>query len=275
VGRSKWILGGYSIAQPRLDSDFSTEDTVRTYLHREAGALGTFRYPIGPFSYFDLELRTAAVSRGSFSDPVLEPLWNSQNPGTEFLLAPMVRVGWDHILYEAFTGPLDGGGVLLDLDTSYYPHRDSASQRLRLDTGYYVEIVGRTVLAIQTLTGVSFGGRFNNPFFVSSDDIMRAYPFGDPRLYGNYLLSAKADLRFPIGDLFKFPPLRGLVSYDVGALSAKSASLFEHVAEAYSFGFGLNIPPISFNFIFSYPLREAPGPHNSSVFHFTLRYLYM
>ena len=40
-------------------------------------------------------------------------------------------------------------------------------------------------------------------------------------------------------------------------------------------GFALNIPPLSFSFLVTRPIRVAPGIEESGVLHFTLRYLYL
>jgi outer membrane protein assembly factor BamA len=104
---------------------------------------------------------------------------------------------------------------------------------------------------------------------------MRAYPFGDARLFGNYLAVGKAEVRFPIGSIFGFPPLRGMAAFDYGTLFNKHAQATERITSSFSAGFGLNFPPITMGFIFTRPIKVAPGPRDTTVFHFLLRYLYL
>ncbi|MCM2278957.1 MAG: hypothetical protein NDJ89_12850 [Oligoflexia bacterium] len=276
-GRATWTLGGYHTIQPRLDNLFETNGFVRTYLHREYGVLGAYQYPLGGFSYLDLELRLAGVKRAEFSDPKFAEQWEAQNPGTELLLAPMVRYGYDEVLYEAYSGPLKGFGFLVEADTSVFPKRQEVSERLRFDVAQYWQLVGRTVLALQGMGAAAFGERYKSSFLVSSDDIMRAYSWDDDRLYGNYVLATKAELRFPIGSLFGFPPLRGLAAYDVGSIFVNSDQIGSRMASSYTGGISFNIPPISLNLLLSHPIREPPGgfARSGNVFHFTLRYLYI
>lgn len=275
VGRTKWTLGGYHIVQPALDNIFSPQDLrIRTYLRREFGAVGALQHPLGAFTFVDAELRVAGVSRKDFSDPNLVTSWEAQNPRLEPVLVPIFRLGYDTILYELFTGPLRGFGILLESDTSFFPKRGDLAQRLRLDTGYYFKLPGRTTLALQSMLGASWGDRFNTPFLVSSDDIMRAYTFGDDRLFGNYMVLSNAELRFPIGSLFGFDPLRGLVAYDLGSIFLNPNQIGLGVASAWSLGLTFNLPPLSLNFIHSVPIRTAAGLQENYVFHFTLRYLY-
>ena len=274
-GRTTWLSGAYFTTQARLDTVID-DDFARTYLYREAGVLGVLQYPLGAFTYVDFELRLGGVKRGDLDDPARVAEWNSKNPGTEFLASPMVRLGYDRILYELYTGPLQGYGLLLESDTSVFPGRQSLSQRLRLDGSLYIQAVGRTVIAFQTLAGASFGGTFNNPFFVSSDDILRAYPFGDDRLRANYVAAGKAELRFPIGTFFGFPPLRGLVGYDYGTLFNRKNQVERNITSSLTGGINLNIPPIALSFLLSNPLRVAPGEtFEEPVIHFLFRYLYL
>lgn len=275
-GRSTWTLGAYRTIQPRLDTIFPTEDAgIRTYLHREAGALGAWQYPFGAFSYIDAELRLGGVSRDEFSDPSLNDSWQAQNPGTEFLLSPTLRYGFDRVLYEGLSGPIEGFGALFEVDTSYFPGRGAVSERFRIDVANYWKLPGRTALAFNGMGAFTTGDRYRSTFLVSSDDILRAYPFNDDRLYGNYLLAGKLELRFPLGTLFGFPYLRGLAAYDLGSVWVNPGELGSRITSSATGGFTLNFPPISINFMVSKPLRTAPGPQDSSVAHFTLRYLYI
>ena len=273
--RTKWIAGAYEFAQDRLDNLFAGDGNIRTYLAHEYGVLGAAKYPFGPFSYMDLEMRLGAIRRTEFSDPTLTSQWQTFNPGNEMIISPIVRLGYDRLIYEPFTGPFKGYSLLAESETSFFPKTKSSSERTRLDGSYYVHVVTRTILAFRALAGASWGGIFNNPFFISSDDILRAYSFGDPRLYGNYVVAGSAELRFPVGSLFGFPPLRGMVGADVGSIFLNRSTFASSVASSRSVGLMFNFPPIALNFIESFPIREATGPQDSSVFHFTLRYLYL
>ncbi len=275
-GRVKKTFGVYHALQSRLDSIFAgVGGDIRTYLNREFGVLGALQYPFGPFLFADVELRLGGVSRSEFSDAGLAPQWEAQNPGTEFMAAPILRFGYDRILYEAYTGPISGFGALLEGSSSYYPRRSVLSERLRADIAQYWRLPGRTVIALQGLAATAFGDRYLDSFFVSSDDILRAYPFYDNRLYGNHLAAVKAELRFPVGSLFGFEPLRGLASYDIGSVWVNPGEFNSNVASAATLGVAFNIPPIALNLMVSKPLRVAPGPMDTTVAHFTLRYLYL
>ena len=274
-GRSTWTLGGYHVVQPRLDSLFETNGRIRTYLHREFGVLGAIEEPLGGFSYVDWGLRISGVNRSDFNDPALFEQWEAQNPGLEFMLAPLFRFGYDRIKYEAYSGPLDGFAILLESDTGIFPERRNATQRFRLDVADYMQVTSRTILAIQGLFGVAFGGTFKNPFLVSSDDILRAYIFGDERLFGNYITALKSEFRFPIGTVFGFPPLRGLAAYDIGTVFQRPDAAINQITSSYGAGLSLNIAPVSFSFVMAYPIRTAPGPVDRPVLHFTFRYLYL
>lgn len=274
-GRSTWTLGAYHILQSRLDSIFVADDLSRLYIHREYGGLGAIQYPFSAFSYIDLELRLGGVLRSDFNDPRLRDQWDRLNPGNELIVAPMIRYGYDRIQYEMFSGPLKGHGFIAETDTSYFPGRNSLSQRLRADAAYYWQATGRMVVAFQALAGTTFGGDFKNPFFLSSDDVLRAYPILDDRLRGNHIAAAKTELRFPIGSLFGFPPLRGLAAYDYGSVFNQKDQAVRNLSSSLTGGVTINLPPISLNLMSSRALRQAPGPENLNVFHFTFRYLYL
>lgn len=273
-GRSTWTAGAYHTVQTRLDSIFDHDET-RLYSNREFGVLGLIQYPLGPFSYFDTELRVAGVKRSAFSDPLLEAEWEKLNPGMELMMAPMFRIGRDEILYETFSGPLSGFGILFEADTSVYPGRGDLNERIRLDIAQYWQLHGSSVLTFQGIAGASWGGQYRNPFLVSSDDFFRGYGFSDDRLRGNYLLGAKTELRFPVGSLFSFPPLRGLIAADYGTIWRHFQEPGRGAASSYTWGFNINLPPLGINFMFSYPIHLAAGTRESPVFHFTLRYLYL
>jgi hypothetical protein len=274
-GRTKWTVGGYREILPMIDNIFTTEPGVRIYSHREFGVLGAAEYPFNPFTFADLELRLSSVSRGDFSDRKLREAWESLNPGTELLLAPTIRFGYDRLIYEAYSGPLKGFGLLLEAETSFFPGRNAFSERLRMDISNYWHLPGRTVFMMQGIATTTWGDRYRNSFFVSSDDILRAYPFNDERLYGNNLLAGKSELRFPIGSLFGFPPLRGLAAYDIGSIFNRTRDFSPQLSSSVTGGITLNLPPLSINFMISRPIREAPGPMDRTVGHFTLRYLYL
>jgi hypothetical protein len=272
-GRTTWTMGAYHVVQSRLDEIYP--DANASYIYREYGALGAIQYPLAAFSYLDCELRLAGVNRSDYSNGYYSSAWDAHNTGSQLLVAPMVRIGHDRIIYETYTGPLRGYGTLLEFDTSLYPTAKQTAERIRFDAAYYKQIVARTVLAFQGVAGVSLGGEFANPFFVSSDDILRAYSFSDYRLRGNYLLAGKTELRFPIGSMFKFFPLRGLLAYDIGTVTFNPSYAGRSVTSSYSAGLSLNVPPLALNFMLSYPVRVAPGPVDRPVVHFTLRYLYL
>jgi hypothetical protein len=274
-GRTKWTAGAYREILPMVDNIFYFEPGVRTYLHREFGVLGAAEYPFNPFTFTDAELRIGSVSRGDFSDRKLRDAWERQNPGNEFLLAPTLRFGYDRLLYEAYSGPLKGFGLLLEAETVFLPGRKAFSERLRLDVSNYWHLPGRTVFMVQGIATTTWGDRYRNSFFVSSDDILRGYPFNDERLYGNNLLAGKSEFRFPIGSFFGFPPLRGLTAYDLGSIFNRTRELETQLSSSITGGITLNLPPLSINFMISRPLQSAPGPVDKSVGHFTLRYLYL
>ncbi len=274
-GRTKWVVGLYHLVEARLDNIFQ-DRTVRTYLNREFGVLGATQYPLTAFSFFDAELRLAGVNRSDFSDSKLVSTWEAKKPGIELLIDPVLRLGHDRVVYERYTGPYKGYGVLLEADTSFYPSRREWNERGRLDAAYYLKLIGRTVLAFQGVGGASLGGPFRDPFMVLSDDIMRAYSFGDDRLRGNYVLAGKSELRFPIGTFLKIPELRGVLAFDYGTIFKNWGDAPGGVASSYSAGLAFNIPPLAINFLFSFPNHLGPGPTQTTpVTHFTLRYLYL
>jgi hypothetical protein len=277
-GRTKWTGGGYYTIRQQVDTQLSDSQNVRYYWNREFGGLFSLQYPFGPFDFMDAELRVAGVNRTDFSDPALQPEFNAQNPGTELLLAPTVRFGYDRVIYEAFTGPLKGYGVLLEGITNIYPKNTMITERGRIDAAYYYHVAGEAVLAFQGMGGAAWSlhnGTFLDSFFVSSPDIFRAYPFNDIRLLGNYVLGAKTEFRFPIGSLFKFPPLRGLLAADYGTIFVHPQNFGQGGTASFATGLNLNIPPLSIGFIFGFPIRVAPGPKDTYITHFILRYLYL
>lgn len=286
-GRATWTLGAYHSRALRLDSIFSSNTDTLLYRHDETGALGAYQYPLGAFQYVTGGLRVAHVNRSGFSDEAISPLWEAVNPGGEWLVAPTLSYGLDHIEYELYSGPIKGFGLLLEAGTEWFPGRKYASERLRLDVAHYQQLWGRSLLALHGLGGFSFslsdGPDFRNPFYVSSDDIFRAYSFSDERLRGNYVLGAKAELRFPVGELFGFEPLRGIVAADLGSIWRDSDRTLRRISQgatsSWSSGFAFNIPPISFSFLVTRPIRVASRPAgpsaDQSLVHFTLRYLYL
>jgi hypothetical protein len=277
-GRTKWTSGAYYTIRQQVDTQLSDSQNVRYYWNREFGGLFSLQYPFGPFSFVDSELRVAGVNRTDFSDPAYQGQFAAMNPGTELMFAPTLRYGYDKILYEAFTGPLKGYGLLLEGVTDIYPKNTMVTERARLDAAYYFHLTGETVLAFQGMAGAAWSlhnGTFLDSFFVSSPDIFRAYPFNDIRLLGNYVLGAKTEFRFPIGTLFKFPPLRGLLGADYGTIYVHPSDFGKGGTASFATGLDLNIPPISIGFVVGIPIRVAPGPKDSYVTHFVLRYLYL
>lgn len=273
--RTKWVSGAYYIVQPREDTLFHSDTTSRFYLHREFGWVGAIQYPLSAFMFTDFELRVGGVNRTDYSDANLRKAFDAVNPGLELMLGPIFRLGYDRVLYETFTGPIRGYGLLLESDTSFFPVRGSITERARIDLSYYLPIVGPTVLAFQGIGGASWWGQFRNPFYVSCDDLFRAYSFGDDRLFGNYLLGLKSEFRFPIGTLFGFPPFRGFIGGDIGSIYSFPKDFSKKMNSSFYAGTSFNFPPLSINLLLSKPLRVAPGPKDSTVLHFTLRYLYL
>jgi hypothetical protein len=270
-GRATWTLGAYHTRTRRLMR--ITDPLGQTLLedHIESGALGAYQYPLGPYSTGSAVLRLARVKQPSLST---------------WLLAPTLSWGVDHVEYEVFTGPIKGYGWLLEAGTEFFPARSASTERLRLDASLYQQLWGRSLLAAHVLGGVSFNlaqrtdnPDLRNPFYVSSDDIFRAYSFDDDRLRGDYLIGAKSELRFPLGEAFGFEPLRGIMAADIGSIWREGGKLGQNVNSSWSTGFCFNIPPIGLSFLFSRPIRTAPDPiarqPDTSVFHFTLRYLYL
>jgi hypothetical protein len=269
-GRSTWTLGAYHQRTLRLSATADPQPTaLGTSLYRsdESGVLGALQYPLGPYQYGSGVLRIGRVQRPGFSPE-----------GPDLLVGPAVSYGVDLIEYELFSGPIRGFGLLAEAATEWLPTRGVASERLRLDVARYLRLWGRSLLALQAVAGASLqlteGEDLRNPFLVSSDDLFRAYPFNDDRLRGNYLVGAKSELRFPLGELIRFAPLRGILAADFGSIWGKNR-IADGATASWSTGIAFNIPPVSFSFLTSRPLRVADGPRDSSVFHFTLRYLYL
>jgi hypothetical protein len=277
-GRSTWSLGFYNILQPRVDNIYSTYENFRTYVHKELGGVGAFKYPLGAYSFGDLALRVASVRRTDYSDPSLATAWQNQTPSPVFMLAPVVRLGYDEILYEVLTGPLRGYSALIESETSLFPNQSAevgtVSERLRLDLAYYFQPSGRTVIAVQGLAGAAWGSLYRNSYLISSDDILRGYTVLDPRLFGNYVVAGRLEFRFPIGSLFQFPYLRGLAALDYGSVAQKPQDLSSRIGSSYTLGLSFNIPPLSMGFMLSNPIQVAEGPKSGAIFHFVLRYLY-
>ena len=270
-GRSTWTLGAYHQRTLRLDAAAPIGEPA-LFRSDESGVLGALQYPLGPYQYGSGVLRLGRVSRPGFSPT-----------GPDFIVGPALSYGVDLIEYEFFTGPIRGFGLLAEAATEWLPSRGVASERLRLDLARYFRLWGRSLLALQGVAGASLnltgGADLRNPFFVSSDDLFRAYSFNDDRLRGNYLLGAKSELRFPLGELIGFAPLRGILAADLGSIWRKPDDLARRISEgataSWSTGFAFNIPPVAFSFLFSRPLRVADGPMEEKLFHFTLRYLYL
>jgi len=65
------------------------------------------------------------------------------------------------------------------------------------------------------------------------------------------------------------------LGYDYGTVFRTFGDAGNKIESSYSWGFGLNFPPIGITFLFSNPIRTAPGPDNGTVTHFLLRYLYL
>jgi hypothetical protein len=274
-GRSSWSAGLFRSTQPRLDNVIFNNGRRRVYRHSEWGVLGAWQYPVTIFSAVGIGGRVASVRRSQYSDVDLADEWERQIGGSEWLVSPAIWYGRDRILYEPFTGPIQGTSLLLEAATGYFPDTRRRDTRYRLDLAAYQRLFRtRTVLALQALAGASFGDVTRDPFFIWSDDIMRAYVFGDRRLIGNFVAVAKAELRFPVGTLFGFPNLRGVAAFDYGTIAREWDEAEESLASSWSYGGILSLPPIALEFVQSHPIETAPGPVSSRVLHFRLRYLY-
>lgn len=272
--RVDWLTGVYYTSLPRFENVSDTEEgSNNLYLHREFGVLGGMVYPLGAFDYVNFNLGVGRLSRRNYEVPEFGIVYTVLNPGSEWVLNPTLRIGRDRVRYEMFTGPISGYAAMVESDLNVFPDRGRAARRFRLDLSYYQKFFGPSVFAIETVAGVSQGDS-SESFFVSSDDLLRAYPFGDPRLIGRRVLAGRAELRFPFGTLFKFPYLRGLVGYDLGTVYNRPSDFSSRITQAYSAGLMFNFPPLSLGFVWTRPLRVAPGPKDATLFHFTLRYLY-
>lgn len=274
-GRATWTAGLFRVVQPRFDTVFMNQTDDNYYRHTEWGVLGAYIYPLSIFASVGVGGRLASVERGNYGDPAFSEQWRSQSRESDFLASPSVWYGYDRILYEPITGPIQGFSVLLEGGTAYYSGSQSYNNRARLDIGSYWNFFNtRTVLAFEAVGGASFGDIYRDPFVIWSDDIMRSYVYGDRRLIGNYIAAAKTELRFPVGSAFGFPNLRGLLAYDYGTITQDWAEAKENIASSASLGGSLSLPPFQLEVVQSYPIEVAPGEKDSSVLHIRLQYLY-
>ncbi len=298
-GRSNWSAGIFRSNQWRATDPFaenqsgglgsigSSSDPSETatdqstpyyYRHQEWGVLGAYEYPLSLFSRVGIGGRVSSVSRANFDSSIP---WTLSRPQDDFLISPSVWYGIDRVSYESVTGPIDGSSFLVEAGAAWTSGRSETYQKIRADAAVYRHFFEtRTVLGLEGIVGSVVGSGDRDPFFIWSDDILRAYDFGDRRLLGEIVAALKVELKFPVGSAFNFPYLRGLAAYDYGSVAREWSRLLDNRSSSISFGLSLNFPPFGIEVVRAFTQRRAPWTDSQvtepagNPLHVRITYLY-
>ncbi|GAO03074.1 hypothetical protein [Anaeromyxobacter sp. PSR-1] len=239
--RLNWALGGFHFVQQQIDR----LDYNLAYYQRDFGVVGALRYPLDRFRRLELELTVGGVQRYCLTDfsgagfLVCKGIqlqggvyrdtadWERQNGGVNFTVNPAVRYGFDTIRYDAFTGPLAGTSLLLELGGGYLPGRSAVHGSARLDAQKYWQLVGRSNFSFRFAGGTTFApsGKsevWQRSFWLTSGDNLRGFsPFDLAYLIGQHYYVVNAELQFPLDPLIRlliFDYLEGVAALDFGSV---------------------------------------------------------
>lgn len=276
--------GGFHHLLWRVDNTFEDQDVARfTSLERFFGALGLVRYPINRFFFIEGQIALGGVSYTLFpgtedflddqpsdtSDGTLLEDWRQRNAGVRAQTEATFRLGFDTVRYDARTGPLQGGSLLLETSGTAQPFNDTVFGETRFDGAYYLPIYGSANVFFRSGLGTSYGGRLARQFYLSSFDTLRGVNFGDlDFLLGRHFFYSTAELQFPLSALVRvlfFPAIEGVVGVDFGAVGDELDTIWEKRVFDVALGVNFLLGPLVFRVHFAKPIDTGANPRAAGI----------
>ncbi|HET6440041.1 MAG TPA: hypothetical protein VFG59_18390 [Anaeromyxobacter sp.] len=315
AGRVGLILGAYHFVQQQVDA----LDPNLAYNQRDFGVVAAVSYPLDRFQRFELELSAGASQRFCLTDftgavvlscgglqnagsPYASTAdWRRQNGGTNPVLTPALRYGYDSVRYHPTAGPLDGSSLLVEVGGGWLPTREAVHGFARLDAERYFQIVGRSRFWTRLALGASFspGGRsrlWERSWWLTPEDNLRGYGPGDIAfLIGTHYYVANAELQVPLDPLLHlaiFQYMSGIAGVDFGGVFSSWSARRDASGAVVDpgawgsrtltgvLGVNLALGPILFRLHFGHPFNihgvETPAlaDHRQWVTNISLRYLF-
>ncbi|MBI5067860.1 MAG: PD40 domain-containing protein [Deltaproteobacteria bacterium] len=240
--RTGLVLGAFHFVNQQVDR---FNDSL-AFFQRDFGLLGGLRFPLDRFRRFELELQAGASERYCLTDfsvslpvacsgrvlapPSTTQAWRRDNGSITPSTVATARFGYDTVRLDPYTGPIDGGSLVLELGGGWLPWRNAAHGFARLDAARWVPLVGRSNLMFRAAAGGSFapdrnGYGWARSWWLTSADNLRGFsPFDTSFLIGPYYYVANAELQFPLDylvRLFFFDYLEGVAALDFGGVATQ------------------------------------------------------
>jgi len=286
-----WGAGPFHSLRFRFDRTYADLGIGFSWYERFYGVLGSFRYPLSRFSYFqtDVAVGGSTVFLDSYTaqallDPELNPPanmdlltpWQRRFGGTHFQTEVEASLGFDTLRYALGYVPIAGSSVLFTAGTTVQPFRAQTAQRLRLDAAHYFHLFGQASFLVRTSLGSSFGGVLQRDFYLSSFDTLRGVNVGDTYfLLGKYYYYANAEFILPLNPVihvFPFSGLQGVAGFDFGGVAPTLSTYFEKRVLDAVLGVNLALGALIFRLHFARPISIGVlTPANGWVTNFSLR----
>lgn len=293
--RVTWGGGVFHSLRFRLDRTFP--ELLFRSSERFYGALGSMRYPLNRFVYFQTDLALGGTSyfllpnASDFLSFVefngignLLPAWNQANGGTRFQGELSARLGYDTIRYYRTGHAIAGSSLLLDAVADVQPFNSLAFGNVRLDAEHFFPLFSGARVMLRAALGNTIGGRFARQFYLSSFDTLRGVNFGDDNwLLGRKFYFATTELQLPLNMLirvFLLSDVEGVVGVDFGGVADRFTdetgrlALFDKRVLDLALGFNLGLGPFIFRLHFARPFDiGAPFgvPDRGWVTNFSIR----
>ncbi|MBF5044862.1 tolB protein precursor protein [Aggregicoccus sp. 17bor-14] len=280
AGRNPWGGGPFQSVRFRFDKTFQNQNILFRSVERFFGLLGTIQHPLSTFTYVGADLAVGGANykldpsdefflrygSGNCADPTvvcagddLLGAWRVANRGTRAQTELTLRAGYNTVRYDYATiSPIDGSSALAEVVGGVQPFEGETYTSIRLDGQHYLHIAGPTALQLRGGVGTSFGGRFAQPYFLSSFDTLRGVNFGDDRwLLGQKFLFSTMELQIPLGGLVQVAFLnniKGVAGLDFGAVGDGTHELWDRRVLDYAIGFNVGLGPLLMRLHFARPL---------------------
>jgi hypothetical protein len=278
--RTAWGGGAFQSVRFRFDKTFQDRAFLFRSVERFFGVLGTAQYPLSTFTYLegDLAIGGANYTLDDFTEfdlrfnggncedftrvcggPDLLSEWRSANRGTRVQTELTLRAGYNTVRYDYSTiSPIDGSSLLLETVGGLQPFDGEAYSNVRLDGQTYFPIAGSTALALRLGGGTSFGGRFAQPYFLSSFDTLRGVNFGDDRwLLGQHFGFSTLELQLPLSGLIQvafLSTIKAVAGLDFGGVGDGAREMWDRRVLNYALGFNVGLGPLLMRLHFAKPV---------------------
>jgi hypothetical protein len=301
-GRTSWGTGVFQSVRFRFDKTFEDRGLLFRSVERFFGVLGTAQYPLSTFTYLEGDLAVGGTNYklddadefnlrftgGNCPDFTrvcggenLLSIWRARNRGTRVQTETTVRAGYNTVRYDYSTiSPIDGHSLLLEAVGGLQPFEAEVYGNLRFDGQTYLHIAGPTALALRVGSGTAFGGRFSQPYFLSSFDTIRGVNFGDDRwLLGQHYGFSTLELQLPLSGILQvafLSTIKGVAGLDFGMVGDSANEMWDRRVLNYALGFNVGLGPLLMRLHFAKPIdinARFGLPDEGWVTNFSIGYL--